>query len=170
MKTLFCFIGLLLAVIVRAQTPQLPTGKPKLPAGKPQLPAPKISTVITKPDLIITNVSLVSATGWTDRWEVKLSVTIKNNGSMAAPASVIKAMVQDAGAPSNPWKSFVDLPAIGVINPNQSVTTEIRFLDKAWIMHKIKTINLKLQADARNTVAESNETNNESSIIRITSN
>lgn len=164
MKTLVTFAtAIVVSTVVNAQTPQLP-------AGKPQVPAPKILKVITKADLVITNVSVVSATGWTDRWDIRLSVTIKNNGGLATRACTIRAIAQDAGNASNPWKNFVDLPVIAVVNPGQSLTTEIRYLDKAWVMHKIKSINLKLKVDAANTVDESNETNNESTIIQITSN
>lgn len=164
MKTLIPFVAaIFISTIAFAQTPQLPT-------GKPQLPAPKNLKVVTKPDLVITNASVVSATGWTDKWDIRLSVTIKNNGGLAAKTCTIKAFVQDAANASNPWKNFIDLPAVIAVNPGQSLTTEIRFLDKAWVMHKIKTINLKLKADAANVVDESNETNNESSVIQITSN
>ena len=89
---------------------------------------------------------------------------------MAAAITTVRAFVQNASSSSNPWKNFVDLPKINTINPGQSLTTEIRYLDKAWVMHKIKTINLKLKADAGSVVDESNETNNESSVIQITSN
>lgn len=143
-----------------AQTPQLPN-------GNPQLPAPKNLKVVAPPDLSITEVRLISATGWSDSWDIRLFVTIKNNGGLIAAESKVRAYVQDASGSATSWKTFVDLPKIPAINPGQSVTTEIRYFDKAWVMHKIRSINLKLKADAGSVVTESNENNNESSTLLI---
>lgn len=139
-----------------------------LPNNAGKLPAPKNLKPLTKPDLVITDMSVVSidGNGIDKDWEIRLSVTIKNAGGLAAPQTTFKAMAQNAAVTSNPWKNF-GTAACPKINPGQTVTTEIRFVDKQWVMHKIPRFNLMLKADASNKVVESAEDNNNSKGILI---
>ena len=58
--------------------------------------------VVTKANLSISALSLLSATGGNDRWDIKLAVTIKNNGGLKTPECKIRAVAQNAAAASNP--------------------------------------------------------------------
>ncbi|MFN8252010.1 MAG: CARDB domain-containing protein [Ferruginibacter sp.] len=139
------------------QPPPVKSGQKAIPANlKP----------VTKANLTITGVSVLSATGGNDRWDIRLAVTIKNSGGMAAPASKIKALAQNAAATSNPWKELA-IFELAVLNPGAVITKEFHILDKAWVMHKIPVFNLKLLADFTNSVDESSENDNESSVIRV---
>ncbi len=157
-------IAVIVAVLICmhgiAQIPGPVTVKPG------QKPLPRNLKVVTKANLSISALSLLSATGGNDRWDIKLAVTIKNSGGLKTPECKIRAMAQNAAAASNPWKELAifDLPAL---NPGGSLTREYHILDKAWIMHKIPVFNLKLEADYGNHVDESSESDNESAVIRI---
>ena len=157
-KLFYLPVAILIAVIAIVQPVQgqINTGKP----------APKNLTLLQKADLTITNISLVSATGQNTDWDVRLSVTVRNAGGIITSKFKIRGLAQNAASATNPWKNFGDIefPAVG---PGQSVTREIHFLDKPWVMHKIPQFNLRLKADVTNLVIESNETNNEAAPLLI---
>jgi CARDB len=145
-----------------AQNPQLPAGsKPgqlPLPALKPLQPA----------DLVITDISIVEAV-YDINWKVKISVTVKNQGQLIAAKTIIKAQAQKTTPANSPWKDFGYTVAIIPLKPKESVTKEFLFIDHGNEMYKLRQFNLKLTADSRNEVTESNETNNASSVLAISS-
>jgi CARDB len=157
-KIVSLLIAFFISAIAMSQSVQTPVNTEK--------PAPKNLRLLQKADLTITQINIVSATGQNTDWDVRLSVTIKNSGGIITPKFKIRGFAQNAAAAANPWKNFGDIefPAVG---PGQSVTREIRFLDKPWVMHKIPQFNLRLKADGTNLISESNETNNEASPLLI---
>jgi hypothetical protein len=123
--------------------------------------------VIAPADLHITGTGLISAIGGEATvWDVKLIISVKNSGALLAPATKLKVFAQNASNNANPWKPFV-MVAFPSVAPGATVTKEIRVYDTDRVMNKIPRMNLKLKADGENKVSESNENNNESSIILV---
>jgi hypothetical protein len=154
----FGFTGMVAA----AQSPQLPAG------SKPgQLPLPQVKPLLPA-DLVITGIDVVEAV-YDRNWKVKVSVTIKNQGELIAPKTILKAQAQKIIPSNSPWKDFGYTVAVIPLRPKESATKEFLFIDHENIMYKLRQFNLKLMADIRNEASESDETNNVSAILSISS-
>src|SRR5688572_26813486 len=121
-KVLLLHVLIMIALTGFAQNPTLPAG-----TRPGQLPTPK-PTLLKGADLQVTSISFVSITRQATVSLVRLSITIKNNGDFKAGESKIKgyeAWARD-GRPGG-WKLVAETPAVGAINPGQSVTAEYVF-------------------------------------------
>jgi subtilase family serine protease len=166
MKTLILFFTVMMnAGFASSQTPVLP-GSPNT-----SLPSPKNLKVLQPADLSITNLQLTEAKfdGNLKAWTVKVSVTIKNSGQLVAPKFIIKAMAQKTTPATSGWKDFGYTIAFIPLKPGESATKEFLFIDRDKIMGSAPSFNFKLLSDIRNEVAESNENNNSSVSILISS-
>lgn len=164
MKKIFLAAACLLIIVVGfSQTPQVPSGQP----GRPQLPTPKIAP-LTKPDLQVTELRLISivVNPTTKQSTITVSVTIKNTGQLTAAATNLKAFEQDILTGVALWKGLGAPLAVHAINGGQTLTAEYVFLESPRVIGTSR-FNFKVLADEEHSVAESNETNNTSSIITI---
>lgn len=162
-KIFFALIFLLIGSIATAQL-QKPTGKP----GQKPLAIPHIQK-LTAPDLQITAIRLVRSelNSSTKLHTVTVSISIKNNGQATAVASQLKAFSQNVTRSESMWSGFGEPVAVTAINGGATITAEYVFHESPRVV-STSSFKFKVVADTNNTVAESNETNNTSSVINVT--
>lgn len=162
-KIFFTLAFICVGFIATAQL-QKPTGKP----GQKQLVTPHIPK-LTPPDLEVTAIRLVRSelNSSTKLHTITLSVSIKNNGQVTAPASMLKGFSQNVTRSDSPWSGFGEPVSAAAINGGSTLTAEYVFHESPRVI-STSSFKFKVVADTGNTIAESNETNNTSSIINIT--
>lgn len=164
MKRIFSTTTLLLCMFAgNSQILKTPTNLPR----KPQLPVHKIPA-LTKPDLQITDISLISdnVNPTTRLHTVTVSLTIKNTGQLPAPAFYISALCLPITTDHITFRDFAAYQYHAAMNAGTSLTAEYIFVEKPAAV-KTPSFKFWVEADISHNVTESNEINNSSPIITI---
>jgi len=126
-------------------------------------------SIATSPDLVITNANVDDCTwsGRGDDYVCNFSATVKNQGT--SPANYFVVSLQIDANNDKSWDSY--LSSRNIVNPLRAGD----FINLKWVADLNKGTDLfffrpgvhlvKICADAYNTVSESNETNNCSSLV-----
>lgn len=138
-----------------------------LPLPKPQKPAPENLRVLTPPDLRVEELSLVSVVRNSDVKKINIQVLmrIKNFGELRCGPSTVLAYMKSPAGSGTTRTLTVSFP-VGSINPGESFVKVYTF-QEAEGAFRPGHFDFWIKADARNAIAESNETNNTSTIINI---
>ena len=150
------------AIKVNTQTPQVPIGEP----GKNQLPTPKIKPLLPA-DLSITSLTFVSIefNAEAKTYLVKVIATIKNDGGVQSNKTQIQANTKTPSGGGS-WKVMGEKLNVPYIDAGKSFSSVYSF--KGTVID-IGTgrFDFRLRVDPDQFVAESDETNNYSSILII---
>lgn len=157
-RTILCFFLTVILLASRAQNLSLP---------KPQKPAPENLRVLTPPDLRVDEFTLISVIrdGAVKKINIQVLMRIKNFGELRCGNSTVLAYMKSPSGSS----SVRTLPAsfpVGSINPGESFVKVYTFQEAAGAFRP-GTFDFWIKADARNAVAESNEANNNSTVLTI---
>ncbi len=168
MKKIFSFSFLFLilfSIKINAQTPQLPAGEP----GKLPLPTPKIKPL--KPDLKFISSRVVSVVEDVSRhlFETTLSITLKNEGSVATSTGFFLDLRSKYGTTSGGtnYSMIGSLANIRVMAAGETRTVEYVFAKDISAMGRAR-LQCIIRIDATNVVNEINEENNSSTFFYIT--
>lgn len=144
--------------------------KAQLPTNvNTQKPAPEKLKLVQPADIVITDMTLVSANfdHGVKGWVIKVNVTAKNNGQLIAASTDLKPLIQIR---TTAWQDIGTAGTLPALKPGESVTKEYVFVDKKRLAGQTATFKFKIWADANNRVKESNDSNNESALLTISSN
>ncbi len=166
MKTFISFFILVLASIqLTAQTPQVPTGQP----GKISLPAPKLKAL--KPDLKFISSRVISIVEVPARhlFETTLSITLKNQGSVATSTGFFLDLRSKFGTASGgtDYSMIGALASIHTLTAGETRTVEYVFAKDITTMGRAR-LQCIIRLDPTNLIAESDEENNNSGFFYIT--
>jgi CARDB len=142
-----------------AQSPPLP---------KPQQPAPEKLRLLTPPDLRVEELSLVSVIRDDNvkKINIQVLIRIKNYGELSSVANTALAYIKMPTG-TGTAKTLVTTFPTAAINPGASFVKVFTFREAEGLFRP-GIFDFWLKADGRNIVRESNETNNQSAVIQIT--
>jgi hypothetical protein len=154
-----------MALSIQAQTPQLPSGQP----GKVSLPTPKFKPL--KPDLMFISSRVISVVEVESRhlFETTISITLKNQGSVATSTGFFLDLRNRYGTTSG-GTGYSIIGAQANINPmeaGETRTVKFVFAKDITAMGRAR-LQCVIRIDSGNSIAESNEENNTSSFFDIT--
>lgn len=136
------------------------------PVTRPGLPTPTNLRMLTPADLEVVKLQLIAAEKNNSEKlsYVTVTISIKNSGQIAAPTTKVNAFVKKQEA--SKWTKVDQLTAFPAIKPGETVTQKIIFKIPYAVIAPMY-FELKVMADAGNSVKESNEQNNSSVGILI---
>ncbi len=131
------------------------------------LPTPKNLKPLTPPDLRVEEFSLVSVIrdAANKKVNIQVLVRIKNFGGFRSGASTAMAYMKSPSGAATTKTLTATLP-VSDINPGASFVKVYTFREPE-VSFRSGNFDFWVQADGRNTVAESDENNNLSTIITI---
>ena len=144
--------------VARAQNPPFPQGNQ---------PKPENLRLVTPPDLRVEELNLVSVIrdGAVKKINIQVLIRIKNFGGMASVASTALAYMKSP-AGTGTQRTLATTFSTPAINPGASFVKVFTFRG-AEPNFRPGNFDFWIKADARNTVRESDETNNTSVILSI---
>jgi subtilase family serine protease len=136
-------------------------------AQNTELPVPKNLRVLTPPDLRVEELSLVSIVRdeAPKKINIQVLIRIKNYGELRSGVSTALAYIKSP-AGTGTQRTLVTTFPTADISPGASFVKVFTFRE-AETVFRPGNFDFWLKADARNTVTESNETNNVSTVINI---
>lgn len=143
--------------------------KPTLPPGtKPgQLPVPKNPQLLSPPDLRVEELSLVSITRdvASKKMKIQVLIRIKNYGELSSGSSTAYAYMRNPTGTGREKKLATTFPTPSIKPRGSFVKVFIFYETEASF--RPGNFDFWLKADAQNVIHESNENNNNSTIINI---